>query len=152
MERLHRFVAQRWVLWLALLFSALAMVAFAWFDRVRPSGTPGVVALQLTFSAQAFRSILAQWGPAGVEAYRRATLFADSWFPIAYSLLLSSLTARLLVRSGLDSSRRWLPAIAVAFVAAFLDWVENALHLLLLRRPAQPSPALVAVASTAAAV
>jgi len=147
---------------MALLFNAAAMAAFAWFDRARPVGSPSVLALQLAFSAEAFRRILVQWGAAGVEAYRRATLLAGSWFPIAYSLLFSSLIARLLTRSGLGSSRRWLPALALPFVAALLDSVENALHLVLLRsvlsaseglrRPAQPSPALVAVASTAALI
>jgi hypothetical protein len=166
MERLSRFVAQRWVLWTALLFSVLALVAFARFDGARPIGTPGVVALQLAFSAEAFRRILALWGAAGAEAYWRATLLADSWFPIAYSVLLSSVTTRLLVRSSLGSAERWRSAIALPFAAAILDWVENTLHLMLLRSVLSPALSaseglyqadqsgslLVAMASTAAVI
>jgi len=151
MERVNRFVTQRWVLWLSLLLSGLAMAAFAWFDRGRPAGSPGVVALQLAFSAQTFQGIVEQWGPVGVAAYRAVTIYVDSWFPIAYSFLLCSLVAYLTVKFRLNSRQHCWAMIVVPFVAAALDWVENSLHLFLLRNPERPSAVLVCLASMAAA-
>jgi len=152
MERLCRRVARAPVVRFSLFLTVLATVAFVVFDRGRPPGTPGVVALQLAFSADAFRRIIAQWGAAGVQAYRVSTLCIDSWFPIAYSLLLASLIAVLAARSGRVPAKLRLSLFALPFFAALLDWIENTLHLILLREPHHISTPVVFIASVAAVI
>jgi hypothetical protein len=149
MERLCRRLADWRVALLSLLFMLLAVVLFAQFDRARPTGTPGIVALELAFSAQAFGNIALQWGAEAVRAYRTATLLVDYWFPLAYSLFLASLMALLSSQAG---KARWSNWVALPFIAALLDWVENTAHLVLLRDPTHLSGTLVLVASMAAAL
>jgi len=137
---------------ISLLLTVLAFVAFAWFDRARPAGTPGVVALELAFSEEAFHRIITQWGAEGVRAYRTSTIYIDCWFPIAYALLLSSLIAVLTVKPGETPSRLQVICFALPFIAGLFDWVENTLHLVLLRDPSNLSAPLVLLASIAAAI
>ncbi|MGC8786355.1 MAG: hypothetical protein ACP5Q1_02900 [Anaerolineae bacterium] len=151
MERLYLKMAHASVVGLTLLLTVLAFVAFAYFDQARPPGTAGVVALQLAFSAEAFQSIVKQWGASGVQAYRVSTLYVDSWFPIVYASLLASLIALLTHKLGKAFDKVTL-FFTLPFVATLLDWVENALHLILLRNPDRFSPMLVLVASLAAAI
>ena len=152
MERLYQKMARAPVVGLALVLSVVAFVAFAYFDQARPPGTPGVVALQLAFSTEAFRNILIQWGTSGVQAYRVSTLSVDSWFPIAYALLFASLIAVLTYQPDKAVSKSHLALFGLLFVAMLLDWMENALHLILLRDPSHLSPSLVLIASLAAAI
>ena len=152
MERLYRRVARARMVGISLLLTVLAFVVFAGFDRARPAGTPGVVALELAFSEEAFRRITTQWGAEGVHAYRTSTIYIDYWFPIAYALLLSSLIAVLTVKPGETPSRRQVTCFALPFIAGLFDWVENTLHLVLLRDPSNLSARLVLVASIAAAI
>ncbi len=152
MERLYAKMARASVVGLALVLTVLAFVAFAYFDRARPSGTPGVVALQLAFSAEAFQSILNQWSAAGMRAYWMSTLYVDSWFPIMYASLLASLIALLTHKPGKAVSKSHLLLFALPFVAMLLDWVENGLHLILLRDSSHLSAALILIASFAAAI
>jgi len=151
-ERLYRRVARARMVGISLLLTVLAFVVFAGFDRARPAGTPGVVALELAFSEEAFRRITTQWGAEGVHAYRTSTIYIDYWFPIAYALLLSSLIAILTVTPGETPSRRQVTCFALPFIAGLFDWVENTLHLVLLRDPSNLSARLVLVASIAAAI
>ncbi|MBC7260834.1 MAG: hypothetical protein H5T63_02375, partial [Chloroflexi bacterium] len=152
MERLYLKMARASVVGLMLLLTILAFVAFAYFDQARPPGTPGVVALQLAFSAEAFQSIVKQWGESGVQAYRVSTLYVDSWFPLVYASLLASLIALLTHKLGRVLDKATLLFFTLPFVATLLDWVENALHLILLRNPDHFSPMLVLIASLAAAI
>ncbi|MEM4724243.1 MAG: hypothetical protein QXP01_04465 [Candidatus Hadarchaeum sp.] len=152
MERLYRKMARMSMVGLSLVMTLLAFVAFAYFDRARPSGTPGVVALQLAFSAEGFQSILNQWGAPVVQAYRASTLYVDSWFPVVYALLFASLIALLTHKPGKAVSKAYLLLFALPFVAILLDWVENGLHLILLRDPSHLSATLILIASLAAAV
>jgi hypothetical protein len=147
MERTYHWVAQRRVLGASFLMMVLAVVGFAWFDRARSVGTPGVVELELAFTAVAFGDIVAQWGTAGVRAYRMATLLIDYWFPIVYSVFLASLIALLTMQADRDLTG----AFVLPFLAAALDWIENTLHLVLLRDPGHISARLVLTASVAAA-
>jgi hypothetical protein len=149
MGRFYRQLADRRIVFLSLFFMAAAALAFVAFDRARPAGTPGIVALQLAFSAETFRGIIQQWGTGGVQAYRAATIRVDYWFPIAYSLFLGSLMALLSFGSA---KRPWPTLVIMPFVAALFDGTENTLHLILLRDPSHISASLVWVASMAAAI
>ena len=148
MERL----ANKRLVWLALALCALATVGFAVVGPGFPGGSPGIVALQLAFNKETFASILRQWGPAGIRTYQTVTLWVDSWFPPAYALLLSSLIAVLAVRASGRTARLGRALFALPWLAMTLDWLENGLHLILLRNPANLSAALVLIASLAAAL
>nr|MBC7245307.1 hypothetical protein [Chloroflexota bacterium] len=152
MALLYQKMARASVVGLALVLTVLAFVAFAYFDQARPSGTPGVVALQLAFSAGTFQSIINQWGALGVQAYRVSTLYVDSWFPIVYALLLASLIAFLTHKAGKAARKFHLLLMVLPFVAMLLDWLENALHLILLRDLNRLSPLPILIASLAAAI
>jgi hypothetical protein len=150
-ERLYRRVARARIVGLSLLLTVLAFVAFASFDKARPTGTPGVVALELAFSAETFSDIITQWGAEGVRAYQVSTLCIDYWFPVAYAVFLAGLIAVLTVKPGGTPSGLQLTCFALPFIAGLLDWVENAFHLILLRDPSHVSAPLVLLASIAAA-
>jgi hypothetical protein len=134
---------------LSLLFMLIAAVLFAQLERGRPAGSPGIVALQLAFSAQTFSNIVLQWGAEGVRAYRTATVLVDYWFPVAFSLFLASVITLLSFRPGKPP---WPSLVALPFIAALFDWAENTVHLMVLRDLTHISATLVLVASIAAAV
>ena len=145
-------LTDRRVIWFALVLCVLAMAGFTVLGRGFPPDSPGIVALQLAFSKATFAGILQQWGPAGVRAFQMTTLWVDSWFPVAYALLLSSLLAALARGSSGRLTHPGDTTLALPWLAMGLDWLENSLHLLLLRDPGNLSATLVWVASVAAAV
>ena len=65
----------------------------------RPSGTKGIISLQLAFSDEAFGNIITSWGPEAVSLFRIA-LVADLFFPFAYALFLSGCIAGLTRKEG----------------------------------------------------
>lgn len=147
-----RRLANRRVVWLALALNVLAAAGFAVLGRGFPASSPGIVALQLAFTKENFANIIRQWGTSGVGAYQTATVWIDSWFPLAYALLLSSLIAVLTARAGGRATRFGRALFALPWLAMVLDWLENALHLILLHNPGELSATLVLVASLAAAI
>ena len=152
MPGLYRWVGRRRVVVMSFLLMAVAGVLFMLLGRVRPAGTPGVVSLELAFSAAAFGRIVDAWGSKGVRAYRDSTLYVDYWFPLAYALFLSGLVGALSFPRSASPSKAEMVLFALPMLAAGLDWIENTLHLMLLRGPEGFSPALVCAASCAAAV
>ncbi len=128
-------LASRRVVGVALLLCILAMAGFTVLGRGFPANSPGIVALQLAFRKETFAGILQQWGPSGVHAFQMTTLWIDSWFPVAYALLLSSLMAGLVSRARGRLANPGDTTLALPWLAMGLDWLENSLHLLLLRDP-----------------
>lgn len=110
--------------------------------------SPGIPALQFTFDEAAFKAILAQWGPDGVELFR-------SHFRIDFPVLASyGLFGYLLVRYGclfsqLDRTTRRLSGWILPGAAA-LDAIENLLHLQLISGPAAHAPVLYLIAGLVA--
>ena len=134
-----------------LLLTVLGLLAFSALGADNPAGGPSQIALQLAFSEEAFGRIVGQWGAEGVRIYRNVTLGLDYLFPIAYALCLSGAMAWLTRTGSRGPTRAELALFAMPWVAALLDWVENTLHLLLLQDVSRLSPALVLLASLAAA-
>lgn len=146
----HRLASPR----LALLFTALAGLLFWLLSRGLanlPPGAPNIFDLQLAFSAEKFQSVLAAWGETNVRAYVSG-MWLDYLYPIAYALALSAWLAVLTRQTGRPPSRSILTLFWFPFLAALLDYVENSLHLLILVVLHTFSPALVFLASLAAAV
>jgi hypothetical protein len=139
---------------LALSFTALAGLFFWLLSRglaSLPPGAPSIFALQLAFTAEKFQSVLAAWGETNVRAYVNG-MWLDYLYPPAYALALSGWLAVLTRRADAAPSRPVLTLFAAPFLAALLDYVENTLHLLMLSVLHLTPPALVFLASLAAAV
>lgn len=87
---------------------------------------PNIVALQFAFNADAFRSILGQWGPEGVVLFR-SHLPVDAVLLVAYGVfgyLFTTRTAWFAKYTPL-----WRLRISVLMpVAAIADAVEDVLH------------------------
>ncbi|MFZ5889425.1 MAG: hypothetical protein ACOYYF_18460, partial [Chloroflexota bacterium] len=138
----------------ALTFTALAGVLFWFLARGLgnlPPGAPTIFDLQLAFTAEKFQAVLAAWGEQNVRAYING-MWLDFLYPIAYALALSSWLAVLTHRPDRPPARLTLSLFAAPFLAALLDYVENTLHLLMLAILHTTPPALVLLASLAAAV
>lgn len=142
------------VWWLAGLTLVLAVLSVQGMWSVHPTGDgvegmPTIVDLQLATSEQAFVDVLRAWSgtecgspdldcvvpvdvethPFGIRTLKRNILVLDYAFPIAYSLLFVVLIGRL-----------WCPAervqrllLVLAATTALADWLENSLHLWVLR-------------------
>ncbi|MBT9519440.1 MAG: hypothetical protein IV101_00975 [Dechloromonas sp.] len=133
------------LLWLS---GALALGLFVTMAVHSSPLLPGIPALQFTFNEADFKAILAQWGPDGVDLFRRH-------FRIDFAVLVSyGLFGYLLVRYGclfrqLDWTTRRLSSWTMPGAAA-LDAIENLLHLRLVSEPATHVPALYLIAGVVA--
>jgi hypothetical protein len=146
---------------LLLLLDAALAGGFAWcaahFEA--PHG-PSVVDLELSFRAGVFKQILGLWAaahPQGVQVFKASVATLDMLFPPAYAAFISALYTWVMRTGGMRPLRAGQLA---PWVAAALDWLENALLLLLLLpvRDADEiaratfSPTLVGVMSAAASL
>ncbi|MDP2883138.1 MAG: hypothetical protein Q8N89_16350 [Azonexus sp.] len=133
------------LLWLS---GALALGLFVAMAVHSAPLSPGIPALQFTFDEAAFKAILAQWGPDGVDLFRRH-------FRIDFPVLASyGLFGYLLVRYGslfrqLDWTTRRLSSWTLP-AAAGLDASENLLHLELISEATSHAPALYLIAGLVA--
>lgn len=124
----------------ALLF--LAMAIYTWPLR------PGIPCLQLTYSAAAFQSIVAQWGTDGLARFR-GHFAIDFPFLVGYGwlgyLLATATSLFATLPRPAQSFLRWaLPA------AAATDALENLLHLYLSGgNPSSPTALYFAAGSVA---
>lgn len=142
--------------WQILLVCGLLTVAFMWFfssaDRAAPEGTPGIIELEVAFSADKFSDIVQQWSKASTLQLQKRNLWIDLLFPIAYSSFLSGLHGALAIRTAQEPSQGVTVLLALPIVAGLLDWIENGLLLMLLRDITSFSVPLVFLASTAASI
>ena len=87
---------------------------------------PNIVALQFAFNAEAFRTILGQWGPEGVALFR-PHLPVDVVLLVAYGTFGYLLTTR--TRVFAEYTSLWRLRVAVLMpVAAVADAAEDLLH------------------------
>jgi len=130
-KRLYERAADtRIVLFSAIITLLLTIILMILNSRAIPSGSPGIIALQLAFTKSTFVSIINQWGIAGVTHFLN-TIWIDYIYPVAYAIFFSSFIARLTIK--LDKSPTKFHIIFVLpFIAGFLDWCENTLHIILL--------------------
>lgn len=131
------------LLWLTGLASMALLGGLAWY--LSPL-QPGVVALQLAFTPQAFGRIVHAWPPEHLQRYL-AHLPVDGLLLVCYGafgFLLSTRTA-LFVRSSLRVQRwaRWLLPLAALFDAA-----ENLMHAWLASAPRFGVPWAYAASAT----
>ncbi len=134
------------IVWLTGLAALLLLGSLAWY--LAPLD-PGVVALQLTFSPQAFGRVVHAWSPWQLQRFRNH-LPVDGLLLLAYGAfgyLLASRSAAVLAlpAARLLRARWWLP------VAAAFDAAEDALHWWLTEVPRFGVPDLYVAAGTCAA-
>jgi Patatin-like phospholipase len=142
--------------WFALYFLVLFIFVQAFFSHpdfiYREANKSCVVSLQLAFTVSKFKSILLSWQ--SIAIFKRSVLEIDFIFPPVYAGLLAfgyAWSRRNTLPGKLDRFFFLAPVAAAAF-----DYIENCLHLYLLRgvdMPAQVEEsnfpaALVIAAST----
>ncbi len=99
---------------------------------------PNIVALQFTFSPEAFQAVLNDWQPEGVARFR-AHLPIDGVLLLCYGAYGYLQTTRThLFASFSDSARGFIASMLP--LAAFFDAVENLMHFLLTNPGAPPNP------------
>jgi len=134
------------------LFAGLGVPMQVWERRLRATGGPGIVGLQLARDPEQAAAVLAAWGPTGRQVARRQT-WVDFGYLKTYGYA-GVCAAELLRRrtsegSGWDRTGRvvrWLPV-----VAATCDAVENVLLLRTLSLSAGAAPSRGRVRATRAA-
>jgi hypothetical protein len=138
----------RWPIVVACgVLTALFLLYFSATERAAPEGTPGVLELELAFTADRFDSIVDQWAESGTLAVQQRNLWLDLFFPFAYATFLCGLVGLLVARFS-EQPRTGLVALAMLpLVAGALDWVENGLLILLLESVIGERQLLVTVAS-----
>lgn len=110
-------------LWASGLFALALFAGLAWY--LWPL-TPGVVALQLTFTPGAFGSIVHQWSPQALQRFQRH-LPLDCVLLVAYGVFGFLLARhRSILRAQSPAEARWAPWVLPA--GAVFDAVENGLH------------------------
>jgi hypothetical protein len=115
--------APEFVLWASGFLSLALFAGLAWY--LWPL-TPGVVALQLTFTPGAFGSIVHQWSPQALLRYQRHLPF-DCVLLVAYGVFGYLLARhRSILRALSPAEARWAPWVLPA--GAVLDALENGLH------------------------
>ena len=127
------------------------LIVFNVAGTAPPSGAPGALALQLAFTKSAFRDVLNRWGPEAVASYRD-WLWLDYVFPLVYAIFLSSAIATLGTRRGDTPAVAHRALFVLPYFAVPFDFLENTLHLILLRDPAHLAAGLILLASVAAAI
>jgi hypothetical protein len=146
--------------WLAFYFLILSIFTQAFFTHpnfvYREAGKASVLSLQRAFTVTRFRVILESWSDIGI--LKQSLLQIDFIFPLAYAGLLAFAYAW--SRRNEKPTRGDRFFFLAPFVAALCDWIENSLHLFLLRdvdtveqaKAASFSGALVFAASAFAAI
>ena len=133
---------------IAVIFGILYLINQAIIYSILSKLGHDAIALQLTLSSQVFAEILAKWGDAGLKIYLSHFYF-DYPHVILYSVCLASGIAYLTHRKDRAPSSFVLFAFVLPFVAAFLDALENTLHLIMIFHRACLTPSLVAVSGIA---
>ncbi len=109
-------------------------------------GPEKVLRMQTSISDTVVRETFAEWRQAGLLGRYASHYWLDFPHGVWYGLFLSSLLTHLFDRNGISERYNFL--LAVPFVAAACDIVENLCHLSFLANEANITPALVAVSGT----
>lgn len=123
-----------------------ALVLFAGMQFILAGLDPNIVSLQLSFTPDAFRQVLAAWRQPGIDAYR-------SHFPFDFAFLLCYGVFGYVGATGTSvfagfAGKRSTQLRLLLPVAAVFDACENIAHLLMLASDAAITPMAVALSGT----
>ena len=130
------------------VLTVLFLLYFSATERAAPQGTPGVIELELAFTAERFNSIVDQWAEAGTLVVQRRNLWLDLLFPFAYAGLLTGLLGILALSSSGERKLGLSILVSLPLIAGVLDWIENGLLIWLLGQGHYHGPILVFLMST----
>ena len=120
---------------IGLLLFLLFSICFLFVDPLfRASTDPTLVDLQLAFSSLRFHDIIVSWNKSvngGIEIYKLSTMLLDYLYPLIYSAMLAFAYAS--VRKNAQPARLDKVMFTLPFIAAIFDYIENTIHLLLLK-------------------
>ncbi len=149
---------------IALMTSLLYMrVLFPQASRLyRDKADPDIVALQLAFTKARFTKVLRAWhkgrGSAAIPMFRKSVKQLDFLFPIIYAVFFASAIATITSSPIRKPEQVELMLFLLPFLAAIFDWIENGLHLKILKgvdswvEIEAVNPTLIFLASLAASI
>ncbi len=126
---------------LALMSIMFVIVMFYVNPSIDGGNGLGVIKLQLSFDKEAGIEIIHSWGKDGVERFRQ-WIITDYIYAFAYSAFFASLLSFLILKKGKATYRAYTISVYLAFVAGFLDWVENTIELTFINNPSDFSSTL----------
>lgn len=151
-KRLYERAADtRIVVFSAIITLLLTIILMVLNSKAIPPGSPGIIALQFAFTESTFVSIINQWGIAGVTHFLN-TIWIDYIFPVVYAIFFSSFIAWLTIKLDKSSTKFHIIVFALPFIAGFLDWCENTLHIILLSNVNNISGIIIFTASVFALI
>jgi hypothetical protein len=151
-KRLYERAADtRIVVFSAIITLLLTIILMVLNSKAIPPGSPGIIALQFAFTESTFVSIINQWGIAGVTHFLN-TIWIDYIFPVVYAIFFSSFIAWLTIKLDKSPTKFHIIVFALPFIAGFLDWCENTLHIILLSNVNNISGIIIFTASVFALI
>jgi hypothetical protein len=111
---------------------------------------PNILALQLSFTAEAFWHVIDLWEPAGVAIYGSHFVY-DNFHPFIYATFGYLLVSRTALFSDLGATARRFFLLSLP-VAGIFDLLENAAHLYLLAQPPGSGTLIVPLSGTCSAI
>ena len=120
-------------LWLS---GALALLLFAAMAIHSAPLSPSIPVIQFTYGEAAFKAVLAQWGPIGIERFR-SHFFIDFPFLTSYAVFGYLLARHAVPADTPNNTARTFLTWALP-LAAVLDAGENLLHLRFIADGAYP--------------
>jgi hypothetical protein len=137
MSFFHSLYSWHWRGWAAVAAFGLAL----FFARVlfpaasARAGGSKVVELQRAHTPESFRKVLEKWSASRADAIgimkRENIVKLDFIFPVLYGLCFAFAYAAF--RGNSNPGSLDILVFSLPFVAGLFDWIENSLHLLLLR-------------------
>jgi len=118
-------------------------------QRATGGGANGILGLQFAFSAHVARTIIRLWGPEGL-ALSAHTMWIDYIYALFYATFLASTISYFCEIWNMFSQPARVVFAVLPFFAAFLDYVENTLHLIVFSQFPNISGKFVFMASVAA--
>jgi len=112
-------------------------------------GANGILGLQFAFSSDVVRTIIRLWGPEGLALIAH-TMWIDYIYPLFYATFLASAISYFCETWNMFSQPARMVFTMLPFAAAFLDYIENTLHLIVFSQFPDISGTFVFWASVAA--
>ncbi len=141
-----------WVLGITGIGVFALMSLLSHIDTTATGGGPnGILGLQFAFSVEAARTIIQLWGEQGASLIAR-TMWIDYIYPLFYATFLASSIVYFSRKWRMFGTRTLIGLVVPPYLAAFLDYVENTLHLILLHNFPNLSASLVEIASVTATI
>ena len=122
-----------------LAFSLLSTVVLSFImaiivdPQVSSESNQGLLDLQFSFYKENALNILGLWGEEGIRAFNRF-IFIDYLYPISYSIFLSSLLSRSILKLEKPEKNDFY-FVLLPFGAGLFDFIENTMEISFVNNP-----------------